>query len=89
MTDDMKQRIAYALMRTWQAIGADCLVNEDGQPDESITLPRDHVIELVVDADRLHEYGQDKEAATAYYDLPQDERDEIDRLAFPFETYGW
>lgn len=89
MTSSLRNRICYAMMKTWQSIGADCLVNERGEPDESVTLSREEVIELVTDADRLVTYGGDDEAAKAYYNLDDKDKDELSKLAFPFAQYGW
>jgi len=90
LSETMQQRIIAAALRTWNAIGADCLVNEDGQPDQSVTLSKEEVIELVVDAGRMLTYGGDMEAAEVFYiQLTSHERDQIMTAAFPHEHYGW
>lgn len=90
MNEDMKRRIERMASRTWDAIGDDCLVNEDGMPDESVTLPRDHVIEIVCDADYMSMYGHDEEAYKTWKALPSyEEKLAVIRGAFPCKTYGW
>ena len=86
---DMEQRIFDAMQRTWDYIGADALsmLEEAG---ESASLPRDEVIELVIDASRLRTHGGDKEAADALYNLPSyEQKVEIGRKTFTFDKYGW
>jgi len=44
----------------WDSISSDCFIDENGEPDESITLTRDEVLELVFDAGRLEDYGMNE-----------------------------
>jgi formate-dependent phosphoribosylglycinamide formyltransferase (GAR transformylase) len=85
----MKKRIFNAMLRTWDAIGADTLtmLEEAGEP---AVLPKDEVIELVIDADRLREFGGDKEAIDTLYNLPSyEQKVEVGREAFTFDRYSW
>ena len=89
MEKEMKRRIEDMANRTWDAIGADLLVDEDGNIDESASLPKDEVMEVVCDADRMEMYGDDKEAYETWKALPtyKDKQKAIDG-AFPSEFYG-
>ena len=90
MDKDMKKRMERMARRTWDQIAGDCLVNEDGIPDESISMPRDDVMEIVCDADHMSMYGNDKEAYEAWKALPSyDEKREAIGGAFTYESYGW
>jgi hypothetical protein len=85
----MEQRILIAMQRTWDVIGCDTLtmLEEAGEP---AVLSKDEVIELVIDADRLREFGEDKEATDTLYNLPSyKQKVEIGRKAFPFKKYGY
>lgn len=90
MKEEMVERIHKMALRTWSAIGADALINEDGEFDESVTLTRDEVIEIVGDADRMLYYGGDKEAYEEYLKIDGwDAKCEILEGAFKFEVYGY
>jgi hypothetical protein len=87
---EMQERIKRAALRVWDYIAADCLVNEEGEPDESVHMHRDQVVELVIDADRLRMYGGDEEAAEVFYNkMGREARWNLMRSAFNYETYGW
>ena len=91
VSEELDKRAGMAANRTWDAIGGDCLVNDDGEYDESIVLKRSDVLELVRDANHMETYGGDKEAARyfvwvsryhpAYYK-------KLIKKVFPFERYG-
>ena len=90
MEKEMKERMERMARRTWDQIAGDCLVNEDGEPDESVTLPRADVMEITCDADHMEMYGRDKEAYEAWDALPNYEAKlEAISGAFTYETYGW
>lgn len=86
----MEIRIENMASRTWDAIGYDCLVNDMGEPDESVTMSRDEVMEIVADAGHMKMYGNDKEAWEAWQKLPSYEKKlEAISGAFLYEIYGW
>jgi hypothetical protein len=92
LSKEMDDRAMYAVNRTWDTIGGDCLVNDMGEPDESVSIKRADMLELVMDANHMETYGGDHEAAAyviwmkcqrpAYYK-------KFIKKAFPYEKYGW
>jgi hypothetical protein len=90
MNDAFEERIVQAARRTWDVIGGDCLVNEDGEMDESVILDRDTVCEVVADANHMHTNGGlSKEDMKRFYALSWKESKVIMRKAFTHNTYGW
>ena len=90
MEKEMKERMEQMASRTWDAIGGDMLVDEEGNMDESATMPKDHVIEVVCDADRMAMYGDDKEVYEVWKALSSyDEKLKAIEGAFTYEYYGW
>lgn len=93
ISEEMDQRACQAMNRTWDVIGFDLLVNEEtGKTDYSKTLPRKHVIELVLDADHMSTYGDDFEAANYTIWVSRYKPTHYKRLtkrAFPYARYGW
>jgi len=88
--EEMVKRIQSMALRTWNIIGADALINADGEFDESATITRDEVIEIVGDADRMLYYGGDKEAYEEYLKIDGwDAKCEILKEVFKFDTYGY
>ena len=81
-------RIKRALQRTWDVIGSDMLTSlqEAGQAEE---MTRDHVIEVVCDADHLESHGDDRKIVDVFRELVDVDRLAICKLAFPFESYSW
>ena len=71
--------IERALWKTWEAIVPD--LGDDGP------IPREDVIELVLDADRVLTYGRDREAAKALYSMNDEERESFLRRAFNDSSY--
>jgi hypothetical protein len=90
MEQEMKERIAKALSRTWDAIGDDCLCDEDGKPDHNMTMTREEVAEVSADAS-FDVYHDDQEAHDTWRKLKYDDplRKEIVKIAFPYGHYGW
>jgi len=88
---EMMERITRMINATWNYIGADCLVDEEGEMDESRVMLRDEVWEVCLDADRALIHGGDKEAAKVLYGLPTEIRDsvELKTICLPFINYGW
>jgi len=89
--ESFEERVIQAAIKTWDIIGDDCLVDEYGRPDESMTMKRDTVCEIVSDADYMQTHGGlSKEDMRSFYnDLTWEERRELMRKAFTYETYGW
>lgn len=86
-----EERVIGSAIRTWDVIGGDCLVDENGYPDESVTLKRETVCEIVSDADYMQTHGDlsIEDMCRFYNDLSWDERRALMRKAFTYETYGW
>jgi len=77
----MVERAVTMLNRTWQAIGHDCLSAMGSDMD------KDHVIEVVLDADHFFR-GGDKECAEWFRELKYEEMIEIGKKAFRHGVYG-
>jgi len=89
MDEEMKERIERMAESTWQSIGGDILsaLEEAGEEAE---MPRDHVIEVVCDADHMLTFGRDKEAYAVWKELPTyEEKIAAVEGAFPYHQYGW
>lgn len=86
--DELTKRICACAQRTWQTIGGDVLDAATGG-NESGSIPRAHVIEVVRDADYMLTNGRDDAAYFCEGVLPEKQRNKIMRLAFPFATYGY
>jgi hypothetical protein len=82
-----EQEILFRIMNnTWQEIGYDLI-----QCNEGKDLPRSHVIETVVDADRLSmsaKSATEKDIVQRFYRLPYKEMEKLGKKAFPFSKYG-
>ncbi len=79
---EMKKRIISAMNRTWNYVGHDLLAESDGD------IPQAEVIEVVLDADRVTSFGDDKDAAKVLYELSYTEMKKLAREVFPFKRYG-
>lgn len=92
LTEEEFQRFKRACRRTWQAIGGDILTDRE-------SIPRSHVIEVVLDADYILTYGDfhGKEWQTFYkerlspwvsrnYDTAKFKK--LMKEVFSFERYG-
>lgn len=80
--EEMKKRIIRAMSRTWDYIGCDLLSETEGD------IPQSEVIEVVLDADRVTMFGNDKEAAKVLYELSYNAMKNLAKEAFPFKRYG-
>ena len=80
----LQQRINKAANFTWEAIGSDIL-----QVAEVDSMPREAVIEVVIDCDYMERYGDDREAVAAFRKLPADEQLDMLRKAFRCKHYGF
>ena len=81
---DLQKRINKAADFTWQAIGDDIL-----KVAEVHSLPKEDVIEAVMDCDYLERYGDDKDAVAAFRKLPADKQLDMMQKAFHCEHYGF
>ena len=82
---DLEKRAVWAMERTWDGIGPDVL----GPIEDNATMTQAEVIEVVLDAGHLEEYGEDKAAALFLRQVSEDERMRMARKAFPNQTWGW
>ncbi|MFH2066487.1 MAG: hypothetical protein ABIK15_14910 [Pseudomonadota bacterium] len=80
----MRDRIKRVLENAWNYIADDYLSQCEG----SECLDTD-VYEAIVDADRLLNFGEDEEAARAFYAMNCKDRWSIFKEQFPGERYGY
>ena len=81
---DIKE-ICWALNRTWNAIGGDIL-----EATGESSLPQDHVVEIVLDANYFEMYSGLTDAETAEFrKLPWNEQNQIANKAFTYGAYGY
>lgn len=79
------KNIQEGMNSTWQAIGADILDAVGGD-----LIPKDEVIELVLDANRLDMYGScDKKELAEFKKLNYKDKMKVANEAFTFDHYGW
>lgn len=84
----MEKRIIDMAQRTWQKIGGDYLIalsEEDLEP----TMPREDVIEVLMDASQMKTHGEDDEAYMWFKDLSYKKQIVLMKKAFPLDYYGW
>jgi len=89
-SEELDQRAVYAMSTTWDRIADDCFFDDCGQSDESKTMRRSEVLELVLDADRMA--TEDADAARYTIWLSRFNKAHFDRvvkMAFPYKTYGY
>jgi hypothetical protein len=86
--ESMENRIIDMAHRTWHSIGGDVLRAVEESIGESC-IPRDEVIEVVMDADYMGTHGNDKEAYEHFKTLSFSKKVEIVAKAFPLPIYGW
>ena len=86
-----EEKVILAASKTWQIIGDDCLVDEDGNVDYSVSMTREQVCEIVADASYMQTHGGlSKEDMSKFYrELTHEERRKLMRKAFVHNTYGW
>ncbi len=86
-TKEEKKDLYRMMNTTWQNIGYDAIQINDGK-----SLPRSHVIEFVIDADRLREQAKtdvEKDIIKKFYDIKDyTKMCRIAKNAFPFSKYG-
>jgi hypothetical protein len=96
LSEAQRKEAVRGIYDTWEAIGFDVLaaVAEDkGVSAEAVTMPREDVIEVTLDADHVMTYARFEDPdlvkvfkghGAEFYDL----RQELAREAFPCEHYG-
>ena len=85
-----EERVILAARRTWDVIGGDCLVDEYGEIDYSVTMTKEEVCEMVSDASHMQTNGGlSAEDMRRFYKLGYPKTREIVRKAFNHNTYGW
>lgn len=82
-TADEVASIQEAARATWDYIGSDVL-SATGKD-----MPRSHVIEVVLDANRLDQHLPCKELLARFYRLPYAARIKLVKPAFPYAKYGY
>ncbi|HUW47742.1 MAG TPA: hypothetical protein VMW36_03245 [Patescibacteria group bacterium] len=85
--EGMADRIKEMAMQTWQVIASDIFqcMEEAGEPLE---MTKDHVVEVVCDADHMMYNGRDKEAYEWWKSLNySDQAHELVEAAFTCDTY--
>lgn len=87
--EQWRVRIRNMAQITWEVIAMDILVDSHGNPDYSMNISREEVVEIVCDADHMLTFGQDREAYQVWKSLSFEERHEIVASAFPSDCYGW
>ncbi len=80
--EEMKKRIIKAMLKTWDYISCDLLSETDDD------IPQSEVIEVVLDANRVSMFGDDKEAAQILYELSYNAMKTLAKEAFPSKRYG-
>lgn len=88
MEKDIKDRIIIAALKTWDAIGGDVLTCME-ECGEDPVMPREHVIETVLDAGYMNMYGEDKEAYQVLQKMDYDDQFKLLKEAFKAPRYGW
>lgn len=86
--DVMRKRIVNSMIRTWNVIGYDVLVDMFEGGNQSKTIPRSHVIEIVTDAGYMKTYGNDDEAYDVMTRLPMSSIKNLGKIAFPEPRHG-
>jgi len=92
ISEEMDQRVCHAMNATWQAIGGDLLVDDNGKPDYKKTIRRSEVAEIIQDAGHMEAYGDDFEAANYTIWVSRFHptyHKKLIKKALPFARYGW
>ena len=86
---EMNKRIEIMALKTWDAIGGDCLKVAEEMGKVPV-MTQEEVIEIVCDASYMKMYGDDAEAYDHWNSLPTyEEKIEAVKPAFSFAKYGW
>jgi hypothetical protein len=82
--------IKYEMGRTWDNIAADILGCTGGPNDETATMSRSSVIEVVLDQMYNVEYERvPAEEMAAWKALSSNQRKKVAREEFTYKTYGY
>ena len=92
LSEEQRKRLGSAALTIWNEIGGDYLrILEDS--GEKAAVPRDEVIELIVDAGRLESELARKEGNKDIISfIKKADYNEIVKALtpfFPYKTYGW
>jgi len=100
-SESEQEAIRSAARRVWDECGYDCLLataDEEGKPVERVSISRDQVIEIALDAGRAEHFLQrdlkkgssvvTAEFMKRYQAAKYDELIAVVKPAFPFERYG-
>jgi len=83
------QRIKGALYRTWETIAYDIFeCSKIANEDFNGVIPQDEVVEVVLDANYLETYGDDKEAIGMLRAMPYKEQIKIAKICMPYDTWS-
>jgi hypothetical protein len=89
LSTDEQKTIQLAAKRTWEYVGYDVLsaLAEQGESD---SIPRSHVIEIVLDADYMMTANRDlnRDLYDRFRNLDYDVQIGVVKKAFPFTRYG-
>jgi len=74
MTDENKKLVQEAIRNTWNVLAYDCIQANEGEP-----MPKDHVVEVVLDASYLEMYARQnqKQAVAEFRKLEYKIQDKI------------
>jgi len=92
ISEEMDKRACQAMNATWQAIGCDLLVDDNGKPDYRKTMRRSEMAQIVQDSNYMESYGEDFEAANYVIWVSRYHptyHKKLIKKAFPFAIYGW
>lgn len=89
MGENKQERWSKALSRVWDMIGGDCLVDECGEPDESASMHRKGVFEISADCYFEAYSGLNTEEVKEFRNRDRSKDEELMKLAFPYDYYGW
>jgi len=82
ITKEVKEEIISAIIQTWEAIGGDIMANEAEMGYDIVH--QDLVIEMVLDADRILNYGDiSEETNSILFDMPYADKINIAKEALP------
>jgi hypothetical protein len=90
LTPEEFKQASDALYRVWDQVASDALVDENGRPDEKMTMRRSEVFEIAMDANRPSSIGGlSRELEAKLYALSPAAQRRLMKAAFPYERYGY
>lgn len=90
-TADEQKVIQAAASATWDYIGGDtlqCVADSEEKDVNDVAIPRSHVIEMVLDANRIDDFIKDKALLEKMERTDYKVLQAIVKPAFPFARYG-